>query len=84
MQELNAAGDFNDVYVELLPIVQTLPQLLLHKDSIIKSLLSRVRIGALLSLEPILRLVLDIPMYVCLTTFRLPEYGMSPTAEQMF
>ncbi|CAM6096312.1 unnamed protein product [Calypogeia fissa] len=55
-RELNAAADFNDVYVELLPIVQTLPQLLLHKDSIMKSLLSRVRIGAFLSLEPILSL----------------------------
>lgn len=69
MQELNAAADFNDVYVELLPIVQTLPQLLLHKDAIMNSLLSRVRLGAILSLEPILRLVRNFHCIVALLFF---------------
>ncbi|KAL3687831.1 hypothetical protein R1sor_014140 [Riccia sorocarpa] len=56
-RELNCAADFNDVYYELLPLVQTLPLLLLHKDTIINSLLSRVRMSAILSLEPILSLI---------------------------
>ncbi|KAL2629925.1 hypothetical protein R1flu_014611 [Riccia fluitans] len=56
-RELNCAADFNDVYHELSPLVQTLPQLLHHKDTIMKSLLSRVRISAILSLEPILSLI---------------------------
>ncbi|BBN08979.1 U3 small nucleolar RNA-associated protein 20 [Marchantia polymorpha subsp. ruderalis] len=56
-RELNCAAEFNDVYHELLPLVQTLPQLLLHKDLIMNSLLSRVRLSAMLSLEPILSLI---------------------------
>ncbi|KAG6556135.1 hypothetical protein Mapa_002076 [Marchantia paleacea] len=56
-RELNCAAEFNDVYHELSPLVQTLPQLLLHKDTIMNSLLSRVRMSAMLSLEPILSLI---------------------------
>jgi hypothetical protein len=54
-QELNTAADFNLLYGELYPLVQSLPQLLLHEKVVVQALLSRMHMGALLSLEPILR-----------------------------
>ncbi|CAL2245681.1 unnamed protein product [Prunus armeniaca] len=39
------------------PLVQTLPLVLLHKETIISELLSRLQMKARLSLEPILRLI---------------------------
>ncbi|KAH9571647.1 hypothetical protein CY35_02G105300 [Sphagnum magellanicum] len=56
-RELNSAADFNDIYQQLLPLVQTLPQLLFYKDTVVECLLSRVHLSAALSLEPILSLV---------------------------
>lgn len=55
MQELNTAEDFISCYEELIPLAQTLPLVILHKESILSNLLSRVQIKARLSLEPILR-----------------------------
>ncbi|XP_057867600.2 uncharacterized protein LOC131074886 isoform X2 [Cryptomeria japonica] len=56
-RELNSAADFISLYEELMPVVQTLPQLLLHKEMILAKLLSRVHMQARLSLEPILSLI---------------------------
>ncbi|CAM6068321.1 unnamed protein product [Sphagnum tenellum] len=56
-RELNSAADFNDIYQQLLPLVQTLPQLLFYKDTVVECLLSHVHLSAALSLEPILSLV---------------------------
>ncbi|XP_073273960.1 uncharacterized protein [Primulina huaijiensis] len=54
-RELNTAEDFISFYEEMLPLVQTLPQIILHKELIITSLLSRLQLKGRLSLEPILR-----------------------------
>ncbi|KAK7386209.1 hypothetical protein VNO78_26260 [Psophocarpus tetragonolobus] len=56
-RELNTAEDFISLYEEIMPYIQTLPLLLLHKESLISKLLSRLHIKARLSLEPILRLL---------------------------
>ncbi|XP_010257842.1 PREDICTED: small subunit processome component 20 homolog [Nelumbo nucifera] len=56
-RELNTAEDFISFYEEMMPWVQTLPQVLLHKETIMHKLLSRLQIKARLSLEPILRLI---------------------------
>ncbi|KAG0630923.1 hypothetical protein M758_1G214100 [Ceratodon purpureus] len=56
-RELNSAADFNDVYQQLLPVVQTLPQLLFHKETVMECLLSRVHMTSALSLEPIMSLI---------------------------
>lgn len=55
MQELNTAEDFISCYEEIIPVVQTLPLVILHKESIFSNLISRVQMKARLSLEPILR-----------------------------
>ncbi|MQL78117.1 hypothetical protein Taro_010528, partial [Colocasia esculenta] len=55
--ELNMAEDFISFYEETMPLVQTLPQILLHKERIFSELLRRVNMAAKLSLEPILRLI---------------------------
>lgn len=55
IQELNTAEDFISFYEEMMPYVQTLPLVLLHKELILKELLSRLQMGARLSLEPVLR-----------------------------
>ncbi|TYG50270.1 hypothetical protein ES288_D10G161100v1, partial [Gossypium darwinii] len=56
-RELNTAEDFISFYVETMPLVQTLPSVLLHKDLIFDKLISRLQMKARLSLEPILRLL---------------------------
>ncbi|KAH6811413.1 hypothetical protein C2S51_025175 [Perilla frutescens var. frutescens] len=56
-RELNTAEDFISFYEEFFPLVQTLPQIILQKGLIISSLLSRLKMEARLSLEPILRLI---------------------------
>ncbi|PIN21964.1 hypothetical protein CDL12_05340 [Handroanthus impetiginosus] len=56
-RELNTAEDFISIYEEIFPSVQTLPQIILQKDFIISSLLSRLKMEARLSQEPILRLL---------------------------
>ncbi|KAL2332603.1 hypothetical protein Fmac_013816 [Flemingia macrophylla] len=56
-RELNTAEDFISLYEEIMPYTQTLPLVLLHKESLISKLLSRLHIKARLSLEPILRLI---------------------------
>ncbi|KAL6569638.1 hypothetical protein OROMI_014152 [Orobanche minor] len=56
-RELNTAEDFISVYEEIFPLVQTLPQIIVQKDFIISSLLSRLKMEGGLSLEPILGLV---------------------------
>ncbi|XP_047333762.1 small subunit processome component 20 homolog [Impatiens glandulifera] len=56
-RELNTAEDFISFYEESMPFVQTLPQIILHKELICTKLLSRLQINARLSLEPILRLI---------------------------
>ncbi|XP_074320646.1 uncharacterized protein LOC141657349 isoform X2 [Silene latifolia] len=59
-RELNTAGDFISFYEEMMPLVQTLPLVFLHKDKLISELLSRLRLDAQLSLEPILRLIAEL------------------------
>ncbi|EYU32257.1 hypothetical protein MIMGU_mgv1a0000161mg, partial [Erythranthe guttata] len=56
-RELNTAEDFISLYEETFPLVQTLPQIILQKDLIISSLLSRLKMEGRLSHEPILRLI---------------------------
>ncbi|XP_010938573.1 uncharacterized protein [Elaeis guineensis] len=56
-RELNTAEDFISFYEEMVPLVQTLPQVILHKEKIISELLRRLNMKARLSLEPILMLV---------------------------
>ncbi|XP_024539706.1 small subunit processome component 20 homolog isoform X1 [Selaginella moellendorffii] len=55
-RELNAAADFIELYGELLPLVQTLPQLLLHKATVINRLVSSLKASSL-SLEPVFSLL---------------------------
>ncbi|KNA06859.1 hypothetical protein SOVF_177220 isoform A [Spinacia oleracea] len=59
-RELNTAEDFISLYEELMPLVQTLPLVLLHKDMIISRLLSTLQMKARLSLEAILRLIAEL------------------------
>ncbi|XP_043720805.1 small subunit processome component 20 homolog [Telopea speciosissima] len=56
-RELNTAEDFISFYEEMMPWVQTLPQVLQKREKIITKLLPRLQIKARLSLEPILRLI---------------------------
>ncbi|KAL2242514.1 UNVERIFIED_CONTAM: hypothetical protein Sindi_0369400, partial [Sesamum indicum] len=56
-RELNTAEDFISIYEEIFPLVQTLPQIILQKDLIVSSLLSRLKMEGRLSHEPILRLI---------------------------
>nr|XP_043629943.1 small subunit processome component 20 homolog [Erigeron canadensis] len=56
-RELNTAEDFISFYDEMLPLVQTLPQIILQKEIILSNLLSRLDMKGRLSLEPILRLI---------------------------
>ncbi|KAK2988996.1 hypothetical protein RJ640_013987 [Escallonia rubra] len=56
-RELNTAEDFISFYEEMMPLVQTLPQIILQKELILSKLLSRLQIKGRLSLEPILRLI---------------------------
>jgi hypothetical protein len=55
IQELNTTEDFISLYDEVFSCTQTLPLVLLHKETIISKLLSRLHMKARLSLEPILR-----------------------------
>ncbi|KAK4387986.1 hypothetical protein Sango_2405200 [Sesamum angolense] len=57
-RELNTAEDFISIYEEIFPLVQTLPQIILQKDLIVSSLLSRLKMEGRLSHEPILRIAL--------------------------
>ncbi|RZC52306.1 hypothetical protein C5167_020735 [Papaver somniferum] len=56
-RELNTAEDFISFYEEMMPWVQTLPQVLEMKDGILTKLLNRLQLQARLSLQPILRLI---------------------------
>ncbi|KAL3506473.1 hypothetical protein ACH5RR_031855 [Cinchona calisaya] len=56
-RELNTAEDFISFYQETLPLVQTLPQIILQKEMILSKLLCRLQMKSRLSLEPILRLI---------------------------
>ncbi|XP_062008273.1 U3 small nucleolar RNA-associated protein 20 [Rosa rugosa] len=56
-RELNTAEDFISFHEQMTPLVQTLPLILLHKETIFEALVSRLQISARLSLEPILRLI---------------------------
>ncbi|KAL8239479.1 hypothetical protein R6Q59_016046 [Mikania micrantha] len=56
-RELNTAEDFISFYEEMLPLVQTLPQIIIQKEIILSNLLSRLDMKGRLSLEPILRLI---------------------------
>uniref|UniRef100_A0ACD5UJH9 Uncharacterized protein n=1 Tax=Avena sativa TaxID=4498 RepID=A0ACD5UJH9_AVESA len=56
-RELNTAEDFISFYDEMIPLVQTLPQIVLHREKIFSGLLQRVNMAARLSLEPILMLI---------------------------
>ncbi|MCO5560986.1 hypothetical protein L7F22_014606 [Adiantum nelumboides] len=56
-RELNSAVEFTSVYEQLLPVVQTLPQLILHKQLIMNTLMSHLKLSAIHSLEPILSLI---------------------------
>ncbi|GAB4851882.1 hypothetical protein Ancab_031281 [Ancistrocladus abbreviatus] len=59
-RELNTAEDFISFYEEMMPLIQTLPLVLLHKELILSKLLLRLQMEARLSLEPILRLVAEL------------------------
>ena len=65
---MNTAEDFISFYEEMLPLVQTLPLILLHKGLILSKLLSRLQMKARLSLEPILRYatLTDFQIFVCI------------------
>ncbi|XP_052728331.1 uncharacterized protein LOC108328944 isoform X4 [Vigna angularis] len=56
-RELNTAEDFISFYEEIMPYTQTLPLVLLHKESLILKLLSRLHIKARLSVDAILSLI---------------------------
>ncbi|XP_004305310.1 PREDICTED: small subunit processome component 20 homolog [Fragaria vesca subsp. vesca] len=56
-RELNTAEDFISFHEQMTPLVQTLPLILLHKETIFSELVSRLQISARLSVEPILRLI---------------------------
>jgi U3 small nucleolar RNA-associated protein 20 len=56
-RELNTAEDFISLHDEVFSCTQTLSLVLLHKETIISKLLSRLHMKARLSLEPILRLI---------------------------
>ncbi|XP_011045607.1 PREDICTED: U3 small nucleolar RNA-associated protein 20-like [Populus euphratica] len=56
-RELNTAEDFISFYEEMMPFVQTLPLVILHKETIFSQLLSRLQVKARLSVEAILRLI---------------------------
>ncbi|KAE9587002.1 hypothetical protein Lalb_Chr23g0269091 [Lupinus albus] len=56
-RELNTAEDFISLYEEIMPCTQTLPLVLLHKESLITKLLSRLHMKARLSVDAILRLI---------------------------
>ncbi|WOK99438.1 small subunit processome component [Canna indica] len=56
-REMNTAEDFISFYEEMMPLVQTLPQVILHKETIMSKLLDRLNMKARLSLEPILMLI---------------------------
>ncbi|XP_020699901.1 small subunit processome component 20 homolog isoform X1 [Dendrobium catenatum] len=56
-RELNTAEDFISFYDEMMPLVQTLPQIILQKELIFSELVGRLQMGAKLSLEPILMLI---------------------------
>ncbi|KAF8670965.1 hypothetical protein HU200_050235 [Digitaria exilis] len=56
-RELNTAEDFISFYEEMIPLVQTLPQIVLHREKLFSALLLRVNMSARLSLEPILMLI---------------------------
>ncbi|KAF6153050.1 hypothetical protein GIB67_034772 [Kingdonia uniflora] len=62
-REMNTAEDFISFYEEMIPMVQTLEQVLLHKEKIMSKLLCRLQMKARLSLEPILS---------CITKQRTP------------
>lgn len=65
MQELNTAEDFISFYEEIFPLIQTLPQIILHKDLIVSRLLSGLKMEGRLSLEPILRYTYDSYYSLC-------------------
>ncbi|XP_062230251.1 uncharacterized protein LOC133927941 isoform X2 [Phragmites australis] len=56
-RELNTAEDFISLYEEMMPLVQTLPQIVLHREKLFSALQQRVNMSARLSLEPILMLI---------------------------
>nr|CAD1819808.1 unnamed protein product [Ananas comosus var. bracteatus] len=56
-RELNTAEDFISFYEKMMPLVQTLPQIILHRELIFSELLKRLNMKARLSLEPILMLI---------------------------
>ncbi|XP_071696721.1 uncharacterized protein [Rutidosis leptorrhynchoides] len=59
-RELNTAEDFISFYEEMLPLVQSLPQIIIQKKIIVENLLSRLVMKGRLSLEPILRLIAEL------------------------
>ncbi|KAL8136927.1 hypothetical protein V2J09_002928 [Rumex salicifolius] len=59
-RELNTAEDFISLYEDMMPLTQTLPLVLLHKELVISKLISKLNMEARLSLEPILRLVAEL------------------------
>jgi hypothetical protein len=59
-RELNAAHDWLECYKEVQPLCSTLPQLVHHQERILDSLLSRVRMECVLSLEPLMDLLVHL------------------------
>ncbi|KAJ3705626.1 hypothetical protein LUZ61_009331 [Rhynchospora tenuis] len=56
-RELNTTDDFISFYNEMMPLVQTLPQIILHREKIFSELVKRLNMKAQSSLQPILMLI---------------------------
>ncbi|KAG1347740.1 hypothetical protein COCNU_06G015690 [Cocos nucifera] len=72
-RELNTAEDFISFYEEMMPLVQTLPQVILHSEKIFSELLRRLNMKARLSLEPILMSHLSIYDIILLSYILFPS-----------
>ncbi|KAJ4812893.1 Small subunit processome component 20-like protein [Rhynchospora pubera] len=59
-RELNTTEDFVSFYNEMMPLVQTLPQIILHREKIFSELIKRLNMEAPFSLQPILMLIADL------------------------
>eukprot|EP01135_Chromosphaera_perkinsii_P004611 Nk52_evm4s292 gene=Nk52_evmTU4s292 len=58
--ELNCTTHFTEFRVEVYERVQTLPQLVFHKDEIVQCLIKHLRVEKTMALEPLLELVVEL------------------------
>lgn len=78
IQELNTAEDFISFYEEMMPFVQTLPLVILHKETIFSQLLSRLQVKARLSVEAILRYNANLFYWIviCFFIYKKPNWSL--------